>query len=91
MKQKVKDGQTLADVAIQEYGSWEALIAIARENGLSMTEVPAAGAELTLPDAVWNRTMESYCKSNDVSPATARDQSNVRLRIFGEAFKDPFE
>ena len=46
MKKIVKDGQTLADVAIQEFGSWEAMIAIARENNLSMTEVPDAGTDL---------------------------------------------
>lgn len=91
MKQKVKDGQTLADVAIQEYGSWEAMIDIARENNLSMTEVPNAGTELTMPDATWNRTMQNYCKSNDVSPATARDQGNVRLSIFDQEFNETFK
>lgn len=91
MKQTVKDGQTLADVAIQEYGSWEAMIAIARENNISMTEIPDAGTELTMPDASWNRTMQNYCKNNDVSPATARDQSNVRLRIFDEEFTEEFK
>lgn len=91
MKQTVKDGQTLADVAIQEYGSWEAMIDIARENNMSMTEVPNAGTELTMPDATWNRTMQNYCKNNDVSPATARDQGNVRLRIFDEEFNETFK
>ena len=91
MKQTVKDGQTLADVAIQEYGSWEAMIAISRENGISMTEVPNAGTELTMPDANWNRTMQNYCKSNDVSPATARDHGNVRLSIFDEEFNETFK
>ena len=91
MKQTVKDGQTLADVAIQEYGSWEAMIDIARENNLSMTEVPNAGTELTMPDATWNRTMQNYCHKNDVSPATARDQGNVSLRIFDEEFNETFK
>lgn len=91
MKQIVKDGQTLADVAVQEYGSWEAMIAIAYKNGISMTEIPAAGTELTMPDAVWNRTVQGYCKSNDVSPATARDMSGFRLRIFSAEFKDSFK
>lgn len=91
MKQIIKDGQTLADMAVQEYGSWEAMIVIARENGMSMTEVPSAGTELTMPDATWNRTMQNWCKDNDVSPATARDQSNVRLRIFDEEFTEEFE
>ena len=91
MKQMIKDGQTLADMAVQEYGSWEAIIAIARENGMSMTEVPVAGTALTMPDATWNRTMQNWCKDNDVSPATARDESNVRLRIFEEEFTEEFE
>ena len=91
MKTIVKDGQTLADVAIQEYGSWEAMIDIARENNLSMTEVPHAGTDLTMPDATWNRTMQNYCKNNDVSPATARDQGNVSLRIFDEEFNETFK
>ena len=30
--------------------------------------------------------MKSYCKAHEVSPATARDESSVRLRIFGEEF-----
>ena len=91
MKKIIKDGQTLADMAIQEFGSWEAMIAIARENGESMTEVPAPGTELAMPDATWNRTMQNYCRDNDVSPATARDQGNIRLRIFDEEFNEPFK
>lgn len=91
MKQIIKDGQTLADVAVQEFGSWEAMIAIAHKNGISMTEVPQAGTELMMPDAVWNRTMQNYCRANDVSPATARDQSGFRLRIFGDEFKETFK
>lgn len=91
MKILVKDGQTLADIAIQEFGSWEAMTEIARENNKSMTENPDAGEELTMPDATWNRTMQNYCKNNDVSPATARDQSNVRLHIFDEEFTEEFK
>lgn len=91
MKQIVKDGQTLADIAIQEFGSWEAMVAIARQNGISMTEEPPVGAELTMPDMVWNRTMQIYCRNNDVSPATANDRSGVRLKIFGKEFKEPFK
>ena len=91
MKKIIKDGQTLADMAIQEFGSWEAMIAIAKENGVSMTDVPAPGTELTMPDATWNHTMQNYCRDNDVSPATARDQSNIRLRIFDEEFTEEFK
>ena len=91
MKAKVKDGQTMADIAIQEYGSWEAMIAIAQKNGFSITDIPEPGTEVKLPDGTWNRVMQNYCKNNDVSPATARDNGNVRLRIFGEEFTQEFE
>lgn len=90
MKTKVKDGQTMADIAIQEFGSWEAVLAIAKINGISITDIPHPGTELKLPDGTWNRGMQNYCKNNDVSPATARDQGNVRLRIFGEEFTKEF-
>ena len=91
MKTKVKDGQTMADIAIQEFGSWEAMVAIAQKNGISITEIPKSGTELTLPEGTWNRVMQNFCKNNDVSPATARDNGNVRLRIFGEEFTQEFK
>lgn len=91
MKQIVKDGQTLADIGVQEFGSWEAMIAIAHANDMSMSDIPETGKELVMPDGSWNRTMEDYCRNNDVSPATARDQSNVRLRIFDEKFNETFK
>ena len=47
MKTKVKDGQTMADIAIQEYGSFEAVSAIAMKNGLCITDIPQPGSELT--------------------------------------------
>lgn len=83
----VKDGQTLADIAVQEHGTWEAALDIAIENGVSLTDQPEAGAKLRLPEgAKANRVMASYCKAHEVSPATARDESGTRLRIFGEEF-----
>lgn len=91
MKVKVKDGQTLADIAIQEYGSLEAAMELARVNGLSVTDIPEPGSELRLQDAVYDRTMEDYCKVNGVSPATQRDMSGMKLRIFTKEFTKEFE
>lgn len=86
-----KDGQTLSDIAIQEYGSLEAVMELARVNGMSVTEVPSAGRVLTLPDGNWNKAMASWCKAHDVSPATARDDSGERDRIFTKEFTEEFE
>ena len=90
MKKTVKDGQTLADMAIQEFGSWEAMAEIARHNGMSMTDVTEAGTELSMPDASWNRMMQKYCRDNEVSPATARGQDVIQMRVFEEEFTEEF-
>ncbi len=90
MNYTVKDGQTLADIAIEVFGSWEAMIEIGRLNGISMTEPPEAGTELVMPDAQWNRMMENWCKSNEVSPATARGGNRLRLGVFTEVFTKEF-
>lgn len=88
----MKDGQTLADVAVQECGTWEAALDIALKNGLSLTDSVAAGTKLGLPeDVTENRVMKSYCKARDVSPATERDESGVKLRIFSEEFTKAFD
>ena len=83
MEVTVKDGQTLADIAVQEHGTWEAALDMAMENGVSLTDTLEAGRTEGVKE---NRVMKSYCKAHEVSPATARDESSVRLRIFGEEF-----
>ncbi len=91
MEAVVKDGQTLADIAVQECGSLEALADIAVMNGLALTDVPAAGTVIRLPDREYDRVMREYCAANGVSPATARDMSGVRLGIFSEEFTKVFK
>ena len=90
MVTKVKEGQTLMDIAIQEFGTCEAALDIAHLNNMSITDIPATGKELILPDRVYNRTMMQHCKNNDVSPATADDNSIIKLRVFTEQFTTEF-
>ena len=90
MKKVIKDGQTLLDLAIQEFGAWEAAIAIAFQNQIGITEIPDAGTELSMPDGQWNRTLQDWCKRNDVSPATARHRTKIQLRIFASQFTEEF-
>lgn len=87
----VKDGQTLADIAIQEYGSLEALPALALANGMAVSDIPTPGASLTLPDTTSGRSMQQYCKAHDVSPATARDGSQRSWGIFTRQFQTQFQ
>lgn len=91
MEVTAKDGQTIADIAVQEFGSMEASMELARVNGMGVTEIPGAGRVLKLPDGSWNKTMASWCKSHGVSPATERDTCGAPLGIFTEEFTEEFE
>lgn len=92
MKIIVKNNQTLADIAIQEYGTLEGVFLLAQANDISPTDTLATGKKLTRPDVVLNKEMESYCKKNNVSPATAQTvDSPIRLRIFTEQFTEQFK
>lgn len=76
----VQNGQTLSDIAIQEYGDLSAVYLLAEENGTSITSQLQPGTVLVLPDVVINKEMQSYCKNNGVSPATAIDpEGEVQL------------
>lgn len=90
MKVTVKDGQTLADIAIQEFGTVDALPDLARVNSLAMSDIPTVGALLILPDKSYNVTMQQYCKAHDVSPATARDESGISWGVFTKQFTEQF-
>lgn len=87
MKVTVRAGQTLADIAIQEYGSLEAVFTLAWENGVSPTGELSGGTVLMRPDAVFDREMELYCRNNHVSPATARTETDTAdTGIFTDTF-----
>ena len=90
MEVQVKDGQTLADIAIQEYGSLEALPVLAAANAIGMTDTLEAGSRLQRPDVSHNRLIQQYCKANDVSPATERGMTDVKLRVFSGEFSPQF-
>lgn len=87
----VLNNQTLLDIAIQEYGTVEAVFLLAQENRISPTERLEVGQKLKRPDTIYNREMENYCKGNRVSPATLEStQSDIKLRIFTEEFTGEF-
>ena len=91
MEVKVKDGQTLADIAIQEYGVLEAVVQIAIDNDMSVSDVPQVGAILHLHDKTYNRVMHDYCWTHSVQPATQRGyDTSASNRIFNEVFNDIF-
>lgn len=87
----VLPNQTLLDIAMQEYGTAEAVFLLAQQNRISPTERLTVGMELKRPDVILNKDMENYCKANRVSPATLENsQSDITLRIFTEEFTEQF-
>ena len=87
----VLPNQTLLDIAMQEYGTAEAVFLLAQENRISPTERLTVGMQLKRPDVILNKDMENYCKGNRVSPATLENsRSDITLRIFTEEFTEQF-
>ena len=81
----------MADIAIQEYGSLEAVTLIAEANSISPSAVLTAGTVLYLPEKIYDKEMQDYCKNNNVSPATEMDDyGEIRLRIFTKEFTKEF-
>lgn len=88
----VKNRQTLSDIAIQVYGTIEAVVAIAEANGVGVTDDLPAGLELECPDEVYGRYLQSYVRKRKIESATAADpDGEVRMKIFTEQFTKEFE
>jgi len=66
---KALQGQTLFDIAIQSCGGTEAAYALAKLNGLSVTDELVPGQELVLTDIV-NPGIALYFKNKNIHPAT---------------------
>ena len=91
MKVTVRAGQSLMDVALQEYGALEPVFDLARLNNISPTEVMSAGNSLERTDIVPDRQMEKYCKDNQISPATDETvDREIVLRIFTREFTQEY-
>jgi hypothetical protein len=70
MTVKVKQGQSLLDIAIQHCGTAESVYDLAIANGLSITDELVPGQLLNLP-AVTDKKTVSYFDTNEIKPATA--------------------
>lgn len=68
---KILNGQTLADIAIQETGWLEGLFDLSVTNGISLTEEIAAGSNLDVADTDVNQPAFRLIKLEEIKPATA--------------------
>ena len=81
----------MADIAVQEYGSLEAVVRLALDNGMAVSDTPSTGKSLNLHEGEYNRPMRLYCQAHGIAPATLRGEwTGTRARIFNETFNDTF-
>ena len=69
MKTIAKERETIADIALKECGSVEAMFDIARLNGIALSDEPQTGQNITLP-TIYERQVVRYYNENSISPAS---------------------
>ena len=90
MKVTVVNNQSLTDVAVQVYGSAEAVFILADENNLSVTDLLTAGQQLDYSsENIVNKRVVDYYKANSIHPVTGFD-GDVDSRLFDESFDQSF-
>ena len=70
MKVTVMNGQTLADIAVQVYGTIEAMPLIASANGISMSDDLSTGQVIECQERVFDQYLQDYVRNNNIKPAT---------------------
>lgn len=70
MQVTVLMNQTLADIAVQQYGTVEAMPLIASANSISLSADLYKGQVLECPEKEFDAYLENYVKSNNIKPAT---------------------
>lgn len=70
------NGQTVADVALQEYGGMESLFGFAQANQKSLTDDLLAAESIALPiGLITNETVITALASSNIQPATATQET----------------
>jgi hypothetical protein len=72
----VRVHQTLTDIAVQYCGSAEAVFALARLNGLSVTDSLTAGQELILPEK-YNNAVARIFEQEEYFPAVLIEKNTL--------------
>ena len=67
---KVKDRQTVPDIAVEYAGSMEAAYTIAEANGISVTAVLIAGQQLVVPEVADQATAGWFADRARIHPAS---------------------
>jgi hypothetical protein len=87
---KVYKDQNIVDLALQEYGSIEGLVAFAERNGLALDEDPAIDAVLEIETAeVVNNDVRQFYKKQNYIVATGRESGGDG--IWDDTWDDSWE
>ena len=74
---KVLNNQSIWDIAIQEYGTVEAVFELAMANDMGVTDLLTAGQELILPEVdkkIIKPEVVAYYKRNSLHPVTGETE-----------------
>ena len=77
---KVLDGQTIWDIAIQEYGSIEAIFQLMQDNSSLSLAVPLVGGVLLKLNGIpVNKPVADYFQANHLYPVSGRSFNGGRI------------
>ena len=82
----VQSGQTIADVAVQEYGSFEAAVELAIANDIGITDHVQGGSELRKIDKSYNKPVKDYCKVEGAQPTSTIQKEDGTTSIFTQPY-----
>lgn len=71
-----KQGQWLGDIAIRYAGSFEAIVDIAVQNDVSVTDILDIGTLIAVP-AISDKRTVNYFERNAIEPATELQQNRL--------------
>ena len=80
---KVRDRQSVWDIALQVCGDAEAAFAIAELNDVSVSEQIDPGTEIEVPSVMERRVVEYY-ERNHIEPATIDEDTNYLITYMEE-------
>lgn len=92
MKVVVAQGQSLLDIAMQVYGSADAVYTLAKDNAKSVTDILSVGEELSYSsDNMVDARVARYFATNEISPSTAfAGALPSDNRLFDSSFDETF-
>ncbi len=93
LEMKALARQTWLDIALILTGDADMAYEIAKENNMSVSDMPTVGQEIRYSGSVVNRQVFDYYASRDIVPATCitTDDDESDVKIFDYTFDFTFE